>query len=133
MNGRGRFRAVASAAGNQRRDVAEPRARRSGLRLAIFSCTGRYPKRITMAQAEGRTGNPLATALPFAVFALLALISWNRWLEPYVDSGRELMVPGRVAGGERLYSQIEFHHGPLAPYIGAAIDRVFGRSLPART
>jgi hypothetical protein len=86
-----------------------------------------------MAQAEGRTGNPLATALPFAVFALLALISWNRWLEPYVDSGRELMVPWRVAGGERLYSQIEFHHGPLAPYLGAAMDRVFGRSLPART
>ena len=44
---------------------------------------------------------PLAAALPFAVFALLALISWNRWLEPYVDSGRELMVPWRVSEGER--------------------------------
>jgi hypothetical protein len=86
-----------------------------------------------MAQAEGRRGNPLATALPFAVFTLLALVSWNRWLEPYVDSGRELMVPWRVSRGERLYSQIEFHHGPLAPYLGAAVDLAFGRSLPART
>ena len=86
-----------------------------------------------MAQAEGRRGNPLATALPFAVFTLLALVSWNRWLEPYVDSGRELMVPWRVAQGERLYAQVEFHHGPLAPYLGAAVDLGFGRSLPART
>ena len=71
--------------------------------------------------------------MPFAVFALLALISWNRWLEPYVDSGRELMVPWRVSRGERLYAQVEFHHGPLAPWAGAVLDRAFGASLPART
>ena len=83
---------------------------------------------------EGRRGpTPLATALPFAVFALLALVSWNRWLEPYIDSGRELMVPWRVAQGERLYADVEFHHGPLAPFLGAASDRLFGRSLAART
>ena len=87
-----------------------------------------------MAQAEGRRRVCCAAAaLPFAVFALLALISWNRWLEPYVDSGRELMVPWRVSQGERLYRDVEFHHGPLAPFLGAASDRVFGRSLPART
>ena len=92
-----------------------------------------------MAQAEGRRRlwkskpQPLAAALPFAVFALLALVSWNRWLEPYVDSGRELMVPWRVSQGERLYRDVEFHHGPLAPFLGAASDRLFGRSLPART
>jgi hypothetical protein len=88
-----------------------------------------------MAQAEGRrrVWQPLAAALPFAVFALLALVSWNRWLEPYVDSGRELMVPWRVSEGERLYADVEFHHGPLAPFLGAASDRLFGRSLAART
>ena len=92
-----------------------------------------------MQQADGRrrarlwTPTPLAGALPFAVFALLALVSWNRWLEPYVDSGRELMVPWRVAQGERLYADVEFHHGPAAPYLGAASDRLFGRSLAART
>ncbi len=61
------------------------------------------------------------------------MVSWNRWLEPYVDSGRELMVPWRVAQGERLYADVEFHHGPLGPYLGAVVDLVFGRSLPART
>ena len=89
-----------------------------------------------MAQAEGRRREPvwsaLAAAMPFAVFALLALVSWNRWLEPYVDSGRELMVPWRVSQGERLYAEVEFHHGPIAPFLGAASDRLFGRSLAAR-
>jgi len=71
-------------------------------------------------------------ALPYLVFALLALVSWNRWIEPYVDSGRELMVPWRIAHGERLYQDVHFHHGPLAPYLAAGSDALFGRSLPAR-
>ena len=71
--------------------------------------------------------------LPWTVFALLTAASWQRWIEPYVDSGRELMVPWRVAGGETLYRDIHFHHGPLAPYAGAALDLAGGRSLPART
>jgi hypothetical protein len=67
------------------------------------------------------------------VFALLAAASWNRWIEPYVDTGRELMVPWRVAQGERLYRDVHFHHGPLSAWLGAACDRAFGRSLTARS
>jgi len=74
----------------------------------------------------------LIGVLPYLVFALLALVSWNRWIEPYVDSGRELMVPWRLARGERLYRDVHFHHGPLGPFAAAAADSVFGRSLPAR-
>jgi hypothetical protein len=70
--------------------------------------------------------------LPYAVLVLLALLSWNRWIEPYVDSGRELETPWRVAEGERLYRDVRFYHGPLAPYLSAAIDRSMGPSLPAR-
>ncbi len=75
----------------------------------------------------------LPVLFPYAVFALLALASWNRWIEPYVDTGRELAVPWRVSQGQRLYRDIRFYHGPLAPYAGAAIDRLAGRSLAART
>jgi hypothetical protein len=71
--------------------------------------------------------------LPYAVFLTLAILSWNSWIEPYVDTGRELMVPRRVAAGERLYRDVQFHHGPLAPYLGAALDRLSGASLSART
>jgi hypothetical protein len=70
--------------------------------------------------------------LPYAVFLLLAAISWNRWVEPFVDTGRELMVPARIAEGEALYRDVRFYYGPLAPYLAAGVDLVFGRSFPAR-
>jgi hypothetical protein len=70
--------------------------------------------------------------LPYAVFLLLAAISWNRWLEPYVDSGRELMAPWRIAGGEALYRDVRFYHGPLGPYLAAGVELLLPRSLPAR-
>jgi hypothetical protein len=70
--------------------------------------------------------------LPYAVFLLLVLVSWNRWIEPFVDTGRELMVPARVAQGERLYRDVRFYYGPLAPYLAAGVDLAAGRSFPAR-
>lgn len=74
----------------------------------------------------------MAAALPFAVFALLAAVSWNRWIEPYIDTGRELMVPWRLAHGEHLYRDLQFPHGPLGPYLAAIVDALAGPSLPAR-
>ncbi len=70
--------------------------------------------------------------LPGAVFLLLAAVSWNRWIEPFVDTGRELMVPWRVANGEALYRDVRFYYGPLAPYLSAAVDALAGNSLAAR-
>jgi hypothetical protein len=81
----------------------------------------------------GERGNLPARLIPYAVFGLLLAISWNRWVEPYVDTGRELMVPWRIARGEGLYRDVQFPHGPLAPFLGAGIDLLVGRSLPART
>lgn len=77
--------------------------------------------------------NSQFTILPYAVFLILSLVSWNRWIEPYVDSGRELMVPWRVAQGERLYRDVAFYHGPLGPFLAAGVDRLAGHSLAART
>jgi len=71
-------------------------------------------------------------SLPFAVFLLLVATSWNRWLEPYVDSGRELMAPWRIARGESLYRDVRFFHGPLGPYLAAGVEGLVERSLPAR-
>lgn len=85
-------------------------------------------------EAPQRPVGPIAlAAAPYAVFLILSLISWNRWLEPYVDSGRELMVPLRVAQGEQLYRDVAFYHGPLGPLLAAGVDRLAGASLPART
>jgi hypothetical protein len=70
--------------------------------------------------------------MPFVAFGALAAVSWNRWIEPYVDSGRELMIPRRLALGERLYRDLHFHHGPLGPWLAAVVDAAAGPSLPAR-
>jgi hypothetical protein len=90
-------------------------------------------RRFEERRPRTRLKRVLPVLLPWAVFALLTLISWSRWIEPYVDSGRELMVPWRVAQGERLYRDVAFYHGPLGPFLAAGIDRLAGRSLPART
>lgn len=74
----------------------------------------------------------IGALLPLGVFLVLAAISWNRWIEPYVDTGRELMVPWRVAQGEALYRDVRFYYGPLAPWAAAAVDLVAGRSFAAR-
>lgn len=74
----------------------------------------------------------LAALFPFAVFLLLAAVSWNRWVEPFVDTGRELMVPWRLAQGESLYRDVRFYYGPLGPYLAAGVDLAFGTSFAAR-
>jgi hypothetical protein len=70
--------------------------------------------------------------VPYAVFLLLVGISWGRWIEPYVDSGRELMTPLRLARGEKLYRDVRFYHGPLAPYLAAGLEKLHSRSLGSR-
>ncbi|HKD11350.1 MAG TPA: hypothetical protein VKE50_04705, partial [Thermoanaerobaculia bacterium] len=80
-----------------------------------------------------RARRAFLAAFPYAVFALLTAVSWQRWIEPYVDTGRELMVPWRMAQGESLYRDVRFFHGPLAPEVAAGIDAVLGRHLATRT
>ena len=94
----------------------------------------RSPRRpVEACSPRPRLKRALPVLFPYAVFAILALVSWNRWIEPYVDTGRELMVPWRVAQGERLYRDVAFYHGPLGPFLAAGADALAGRSLPART
>jgi hypothetical protein len=80
-----------------------------------------------------RARRAFLAAFPYAIFALLTAVSWQRWIEPYVDTGRELMVPWRMAQGESLYRDVRFFHGPLAPEVAAGIDAMLGRHLATRT
>src|SRR6187397_2623048 len=76
-------------------DAALPSSRATDLRIR--------DNRRTFSRRRGRDRSEppllkkaLPVLFPYAVFAFLALVSWNRWIEPYVDTGRELMVPWRV-------------------------------------
>jgi len=65
--------------------------------------------------------------MPALAAGASALLSWNRWIRPFVDGSRELQVPARVAAGERLYRDVAYYYGPAAPWVNGAAVAVFGR------
>ena len=66
-------------------------------------------------------------AVPALAGVASALLSWNRWIRPFVDGSRELQVPARLAEGERLYRDVSYYYGPAAPWINGAALEIFGR------
>lgn len=67
-----------------------------------------------------------AVLLPVLAAVASLAVSWQRWINPFVDSGRELDVPWRLAQGERLYRDITYYYGPLGPWVNALALRLFG-------
>src|ERR1700730_13164960 len=70
------------------------------------------------APGEGRRRRPAPAAAVAAVAVVLAggasaAVSWQCWINPFIDSGRELDVAARLAAGERLYRDVDFYYGPL--------------------
>jgi hypothetical protein len=85
-----------------------------------------------------------ARRLPWLALGKVALVTaaalaslgatWLRWINPFVDSGREMNVPARLAAGERLYRDIVYYYGPAGPWLQALVLRVAdwtGRLAPA--
>ena len=70
-----------------------------------------------------------AWAVLAAVFILLTAVSWQQWTNLFIDTGRELNVPLRVLQGERLYADVYYLYGPLAPYLNAGFYAIFGTHL----
>ncbi len=64
---------------------------------------------------------------PAIAGAASALLTWDRWIRPFVDGSRELQVPARVAAGERLYRDVAYYYGPAAPWANGAALELFGR------
>ena len=65
----------------------------------------------------------------FVSFGVMLVISWNRWLSPLTDSGREMDLPLRLLNGELLYRDIHYLYPPFSPYFNALLYRVFGVQL----
>ncbi|MEA2338743.1 MAG: hypothetical protein QOE82_2750 [Thermoanaerobaculia bacterium] len=74
---------------------------------------------------------------PFGAFLLILSItaaaaffqSYARWLDPIIDTGRDLYIPEQLARGAKLYRDIRYQYPPLAPYLLALITGVIGHSL----
>jgi hypothetical protein len=65
-------------------------------------------------------------ALVAAAAACSIAVSWQRWINPFVDSGRELDIPARLAAGERLYRDVVFYYGPAGPWLQSLALRACG-------
>jgi hypothetical protein len=81
-----------------------------------------------------RRGSLAALGTLLLILAALAFIqSYQRWLDPIIDTGRDLYIPEQLTHGARLYRDIRYQYPPLAPYLLAAITSVIGHSLPSYT
>lgn len=71
----------------------------------------------------------IALAVLSLLFAAMILATWQRWTQPLIDHGREMNLPARILAGDRLYVDVHFLYGPLAPQFNAFLYRVFGVHL----
>jgi 4-amino-4-deoxy-L-arabinose transferase-like glycosyltransferase len=81
----------------------------------------------TLDEPGKRAPRPwLAVLLPVLAGGAALFFSWQRWINPFVDSGREMDVPWRLLQGERLYRDVTYYYGPLGPWLNAAALWLFG-------
>ena len=72
---------------------------------------------------------PIFIGIVFAVAAIAFIQSYARWLDPIIDTGRDLYIPEQLARGAKLYRDIRYQYPPLAPYLLALITGGIGHSL----
>lgn len=76
-----------------------------------------------------RFGLALGWLLTGALGLAMLAWTWGTWPNPYVDFGRELYVPWRLAEGDVLYRDIAWFNGPLSAYWNTLLFQSFGPGL----
>jgi hypothetical protein len=72
------------------------------------------------------TANRVAVLGLVAVSVLLALITWNRWGDLWLDSGYDLVAAAKVSHANAPYIDFNYWYGPVGPLVLGAIYEVFG-------
>jgi len=72
------------------------------------------------------------TGLALLVIIVLAA-SWARWLDPILDSGRDLYIPEKLVSGKVLYRDFQYYYPPVAPYLLALGTLIAGADLAGYT
>jgi hypothetical protein len=81
--------------------------------------------------SDTRHATPVLIVTVVAVAVLAFAQSYARWLDPIIDTGRDLYIPEQIARGAKLYRDIRYQYPPLAPYLLALITGAIGHSLAA--
>lgn len=71
----------------------------------------------------------LALAALILLWAVRMYTTYGTWGNLSIDSGHEAYVPAVLAQGKVLYRDVFWMYTPLAPYVNAALFRVFGIRL----
>ncbi|MEW5894408.1 MAG: hypothetical protein AB1650_01435 [Candidatus Omnitrophota bacterium] len=71
----------------------------------------------------------LSFGLLSTAFLFLFILTWQKWGDLIVDTGREMFVPLKLAEGAVLYRDIFYLYGPLSPYFHSFLFNVFGVHL----
>ncbi|MEJ2540956.1 MAG: hypothetical protein P8188_13460, partial [Gemmatimonadota bacterium] len=75
---------------------------------------------------------PAAMGPPWTILgagAVLTVLTWNRWVDPQVDFGRELYLAWRISEGDVLYRDLASFSGPLSPTVNGALFRILGPGI----
>lgn len=115
--------------------------RGAGLRLAE-SMNQRRTSAVDGQEVGPSTAAPRGRRLAIRLVVLLALgaafthnaaVTWERWGDLIIDTGRELDTPKQLAEGKTLYRDVRYWYGPLAPYWHALLYQAFGVRLTVLT
>lgn len=68
-------------------------------------------------------------ALLAGLLAQRLAVSWRKWPDALVDSGRELYIPWRLSQGAVLYRDVDDFYGPLSQYFNAGLFKLFGPGM----
>ena len=95
----------------------------------------RFADPLPAGRGEGgrRPGEGALVALLILVAGLALAQSWNRWLDPIIDTGRDLYISEQLFHGTELYRDYRYEYPPLGPYLLAAITSILGHSLSSFT
>lgn len=78
-----------------------------------------------------RTGFLSLLVIMVLLFLVLLSLTWARWGDPVVDTGRELEVAWKASMGWMLYRDMAYNYGPFSPYLNALFLMLFGTKLNA--
>jgi hypothetical protein len=68
----------------------------------------------------------LAAILPLLAMAAALSVSWLCWINPLIDSPREMAMASRIADGQRLYADVIYYYGPIGPWVSGLAVSLFG-------
>lgn len=85
--------------------------------------------RSRFAIRDSRVAEILGVTLLAGVAVMAFSQSYARWLDPLIDTGRDLYIPEQLANGAKLYRDVRYQYPPLAPYLLALVTSIVGRSL----